>query len=73
MHMLYLVEIEKLAGITYIRKYSGNLLWEVVADAEADITDEPNSQITRIWPIDQAPDEVLSIRLHSASAPSRTA
>ncbi|MFL5280687.1 MAG: hypothetical protein ACJ8AW_06730 [Rhodopila sp.] len=71
--MLYLVEIGKPSGVTYIREYSGNLLWDVVADAEADITYEPDSRITRVWPIEEAPSEVLSIWRHPASAPSRTA
>jgi hypothetical protein len=70
--MLYLVEIGNPSGVSYIREYSGHLLWDVVADAEADITHDPNSRITRVWSIDEAPDEV-SIRLRFASAPSRTA
>lgn len=57
--MLYLVEIKDPAGLTYIREYSGSRLWDVVADAEADITYEPNSRITRIWPINEIPDEIL--------------
>jgi len=72
MHMLYLVEIENPSGITHIREYSGNVLWDVVADAEADITYEPSYRVTRVWPIDEAPDEILCQRL-SASAPPRTA
>ena len=62
--MLYLVEIENPSG-TYIREYSGKLLWDVVADAEADITYEPNSQIIRVWPVDEAPETVLSMRRFS--------
>jgi len=70
--MLYLVEIGNLSGVTYIREYSGHLLWDVVADAEADITYEANSRITRVWSIDDAPDDVLSQPRHSTAAPSRT-
>ena len=70
--MLYLVEIETPSG-TYIREYSGKLLWDVVADAEADITFELDSRITRVWTIDEAPSEVLSSQRHTASLPSRTA
>ena len=60
-HMLYLVEIEGSSGVIYVRQYSGRLLWDVVADAEADITYEPDSRIMRIWPADEAPEEVLSM------------
>jgi hypothetical protein len=58
--MRYLIEIESLSGTCYIREYSGGVLWDVVADAEADITDRPDCRITRVWPIDEAPWEVLS-------------
>ena len=57
--MIYLIEIEDPSGTTYVREYSGGLLWDVVADAEADITYEPHCRITRIWPVDEAPMEVL--------------
>lgn len=64
MPMLYLVEIENLSGMTYICEYSGTLLWDVVADAEADITHAPDRRVARVWPIDEAPAEILSIRRH---------
>jgi len=67
MHMLYLVEIGNPSGATYIREYSGHLLWDVVADAEADITYEPSSRITRVWSIDEAPDEIVSLERHCSS------
>lgn len=57
--MLYLIQIESLSGGSYIRQYSGGLLWDVVADAEADITGRSDCRITRVWPIDEAPWEVL--------------
>ncbi len=70
--MLYLVEIENSFGVTYIRPYNGTLLWDVVADAEADITYEPNSRIVRVWPVDEVPEEILS-RHRSSPASSHSA
>jgi len=71
MQMLYLVEFENSFGATCIRLYGGNFLWDAVADAEADITNELNSRITRVWPIDDL-DELLSMQCHDALVPFRT-
>lgn len=68
-HMLYLVEIEGSSGVIYVRQYSGRLLWDVVADAEADITYEANSRIVRVWPIDEVPEEVLAMHRSSSASP----
>lgn len=58
--MIYLVEFANLSGATYVQEYSGRLLWDVVADAEADITRQPECRVAHIWPIDEAPRAALS-------------
>ena len=56
--MIYLIEIEEGAGKVEIRQYDGLTLWDVVADAEADITGSPSSRIKRVWPLGEAPAEI---------------
>jgi hypothetical protein len=58
--MIYLVEINDGAGKMHIRQYDGPVLWDVIADAEADITNDPCSRIMRVWPLNDAPAEILA-------------
>ena len=56
--MIYLIEIEEGTGKLEVRQYDGLTLWDVVADAEADITGSPGSRIKRVWPLSEALTEI---------------
>lgn len=54
----YIIEFDDGSGTVTTREYAGHVLWDVVADAEADIWNDPHSHITRVWNKGEEPPQV---------------
>jgi len=60
--MIYIVEIDNGFGKLATKEYEGLARWDVVADAEADIRDNPHCHIKRVWVKGEEPVGVLPDR-----------
>jgi hypothetical protein len=54
----YIIEFDDGSGTISTREYAGHVLWDVVADAEADIWNDPHIHITRVWNKGEEPPQV---------------
>jgi hypothetical protein len=54
----YIIEFDDGSGTVSTREYAGHVLWDVVADAEADIWNDPHSHITRVWYKGEEPPQI---------------